>query len=311
MRSYMIGLPTHFPEAVQIVSQTDEFRPEDVRRATQRTLVHRYMDWGTVRADLVKRTGLFRQETLLAPKHHVIMINLMGDAKVGEDFIDGKRVTFTPRRPGSIVFVPACREWRGWDEGDRTGSYLMVAIRRAFVAKFFGIDHFPDLKPVLGVRDPAIESSLQLIAAELAHPDPISRMMVESQAIQMFVNLARLRLLALEPAKGGLSSFDLRRTVATIESRVADPPSLDELAQEIGLSQRQFFRAFKQSTGKTPHAYMLEHRLERAADLLRTTDRLAIDIALECGFASPSHFTTVFRNAFATSPIEFRRNWRR
>jgi hypothetical protein len=82
------------------LSETREFRPDDVRRGDRRTLVHRHMDWGSIRADLVKRTGLARQETQLAPKNHVIMINLRGEAKTGEDFVDGRRVAFTPRRPG-------------------------------------------------------------------------------------------------------------------------------------------------------------------------------------------------------------------
>lgn len=291
--------------------ETREFRPDEVRSADRRTLVHRHMDWGSVRADLVERTGLSRQETRLAPSHHAIMINLKGEARTGENFVDGQRVTFSPRRPGSIVFVPAWSEWTGWDDGDRSGSYLLVSIRRAFITQSFGIDQLPDLKPVIGLRDAKIEASLQLIAAELSHPDDISPMMVESQAIQVLVNLLRLHLLALEPAKGGLSSFDLRRVLAIIEGRLADPPSLEELAGEVGLSRRQFFRAFKQSTGKTPHSYLVNHRLERAADFLRTTNRSATDIALESGFGSSSHFTTTFKKAFSITPLEFRRSWRR
>jgi AraC-like DNA-binding protein len=293
------------------LSETTKFRPHEVRRADSRTLVHDYKDWGSVRADLVKRTGLFRQETLLAPKHHAIMINLKGEAKSGEDFVDGQRVPFTPRRPGSIIFVPAHSEWRGWDEGDRTGSYLLVSIHRAFIAKSFGFDDFPELRPVIGLRDPVIEASLRLVSAELKAPDDISTMMVESQAIQMFVNLLRLQLLGFETAKGGLSGFDLRRIVTIIEDRLSDPPGLKELAGEVGLSRRQFFRAFKQSTGKTPHSYLLDHRLERAADFLRTTNRSATDIAFESGFGSSSHFTATFKKAFGVSPLEFRRTWRR
>ncbi|TCQ98028.1 AraC-like DNA-binding protein [Neorhizobium sp. JUb45] len=264
-----------------------------------------------MRADLVKRTGLARQETLLAPMHHAVMINLKGEARTGEDFVDGQRVSFTPRRPGSIVFVPALSEWRGWDEGDRTGSYLLVTIHRTFIAKSFEIDDLPDLKPVIGLRDPMIEASLKLVADELANPDPISTMMVESQAIQMIIHLVRLQLLGFDTTKGGLSGFDLRRVVATIDGRLADPPSLSELAGEVGLSRRQFFRAFKQSTGKTPHTYVLDQRLDRAADLLRTSTLSATDIAFESGFGSSSHFTATFKKAFGSSPLEFRRTWRR
>jgi AraC-like DNA-binding protein len=263
-----------------------------------------------VRAHIVKRTGLARQETRIAPDQHSFLINLKGGARSGEDFVEGRSVGFTPRRPGSVVFVPAHREWSGWDEGDATGSYLFVSVDTTFIEEALGSKHLAGLKPAIGFRDNMIEDSLQRIAAELNNPDPISVTMAESQAVQLFVQLLRLNGVGLEPAKGGLSPLNLKRINAIIESRPANPPSLEELVREIGVSRRHFFRAFKQSTGKTPHSYVAEHRLKRAVDLLRTTDLSATDIALGCGFASSSHFTVAFKQALGTGPSEFRRRWR-
>lgn len=238
------------------------------------------------------------------------MINLQGEAREGEDFIEGRRVAFTPRRPGSVVFLPAHSEWRGWDEGDATGSYLFVSIDTAFIERAIGSDHIASLRPAIGFRNTTIETCLQRIAAELKNPDPISVIMVESQAIQLFIQMVRLNGLGQEPAKGGLSPFDLKRVVAIIEDRLGDPPSLDEMAREIGVSRRHFSRAFKQSTGKSPHAFVAAHRLARAVDLLRTTELSATEIAFDCGFASSSHFTYAFKRAYGTGPLEFRRRWR-
>nr|WP_037072764.1 AraC family transcriptional regulator [Rhizobium sp. PDO1-076] len=292
------------------MTETYGFQPHEVRRSDHSTLVHHHMDWGLVRADIVKRTGLSRQETRVAPEQHAFLINLKGEARAGEDFVEGRRVAFTPRRPGSIAFVPAHCEWTGWDEGDATGSYLFVSVDPTLVDRSIGSEHIAGLQPTIGFRSAMIEASLQRIGAELKSPDPISVIMVESQAAQLFVQLLRFNGLGLEPAKGGLSSFDLKRVVAIIESRGANPPSLDELAGEIGVSRRHFFRAFKQSTGKTPYTYVAEHRMQRAADLLRATDLSATEIALECGFASSSHFTVAFKRAFGASPSEFRRGLR-
>jgi AraC-like DNA-binding protein len=263
-----------------------------------------------VRAHIVKRTGLARQETRIAPDQHSFLINLKGGARSGEDFVEGRSVGFTPRRPGSVVFVPAHCEWSGWDEGDATGSYLFVSVDTTFIEEALGSKHLTGLKPAIGFRDNMIEDSLQRIAAELNNPDPISVTMAESQAVQLFVQLLRLNGVGLEPAKGGLSPLNLKRINAIIESRPTNPPSLEELVREIGVSRRHFFRAFKQSTGKTPHSYVAEHRLKRAVDLLRTTDLSATDIALGCGFASSSHFTVAFKQALGTGPSEFRRRWR-
>ncbi|RCW80150.1 AraC family transcriptional regulator [Phyllobacterium bourgognense] len=292
------------------MTETYDFQPDEVRRSDHSTLVHQHINWGVVRAHIVKRTGLARQETRIAPDQHSFLINLKGGARSGEDFVEGRSVGFTPRRPGSVVFVPAHREWSGWDEGDATGSYLFVSVDTKFIEEVLGSKHLAGLKPAIGFRDNMIEDSLQRIAAELNNPDPISVTMAESQAVQLFVQLLRLNGVGLEPAKGGLSPLNLKRINAIIESRPANPPSLEELVREIGVSRRHFFRAFKQSTGKTPHSYVAEHRLKRAVDLLRTTDLSATDIALGCGFASSSHFTVAFKQALGTGPSEFRRRWR-
>ncbi|MBB3237008.1 AraC family transcriptional regulator [Phyllobacterium endophyticum] len=289
---------------------TSQSRPDEVRRSVHQTLVHHFIDWGMVRAQIVKRTGLARQETHIARDQHSFLINLKGGARFGEDFVEGRSIGFTPRRPGSIVFVPAHREWTGWDEGDAIGSYLFVSIDTTFINQCIDSRHLVGLKPAIGFRDVMIEYSLQRIATELNNPDPISVSMAKSQAVQLFVQLLRLNGVGLEPVKGGLSPHNLKRINAMIESRPANPPSVDELIRESGVSRRHFFRAFKQSTGKTPHSYVLRHQLKFAVNLLRATDLSATEIALECGFSSSSHFTIAFKQAFGAAPSQFRKGWR-
>ncbi|KQY73952.1 AraC family transcriptional regulator [Ensifer sp. Root142] len=293
-----------------LLTETLGFQPDEVRRSNHKTVVHQHMDWGVVRAHVVKRTGLLRQETRFAPEQHALLFNLQGDARSGDDYVDGRRVAFTPRRPGSVVFLPAHSEWTGWDEGDARGCYLFVSIDPTFIEQTLGADHVRGLHPAIGFRDGMIEACLHTIVAELKNPDPASIIMAESQAVQMFIQLARLNGSGLEPLKGGLSPFDLNRVVALINARLVNPPNLNELAAEVGVSRRHFFRAFKQSTGMSPFAFVADLRLKRAVDLLRGTDRSATDIALDCGFGSSSHFAVAFKRAFGTAPSEFRRRWR-
>ncbi|WP_246667064.1 helix-turn-helix transcriptional regulator [Agrobacterium sp. T29] len=287
------------------------FRPEDVRSSNHRKMVHQFMDWGTVRVDIVKRTGLERQETNITLDRHSFLINLKGEAKLGEDFIEGKSVGFTPRRPGSLVFIPANHEWKGWDEGDAVGSYLAFSIDASFTEKVLRPEHVRALRPTIGFRDNVIENALQNVGMELRNPDSISMVVAESQAVQIFAQLIRLNGAKPQIIKGGLSSFDLKRVVSIIEDSVSAPPSLEELAATIGLSRRHFFRAFKQSTGKTPHTYLSDYRLKCAVDLLRNANVSATEIALACGFSSSSHFTYAFKRLFGVSPLEYRRRWRR
>ena len=284
--------------------------PNKMRPSRHQTLAHQYESWGNIRADLVSRTGLKRQETRISHPRHMFLMNLKGAAHRGEDFIDGRRISFSARRPGSIVYIPAESEWTGWDEGDAIASYLLVSIEREFAEQTFGGSTFcraAELPPWIGFRDSTIEAALQRIAAELRYPDPISATMVEGQVAQLFVQMVRLNRAAHRPAKGGLSAFDLKRVLAMIESLSDERLTLAELARELGISRYHFSRAFKQSTGMTPHAFIARRRLEQSAEMLRSTNLSATRIAMECGFASSSHLTIAFKRAFGANPIEFRR----
>ncbi|CDX39620.1 Transcriptional regulator, AraC family [Mesorhizobium plurifarium] len=262
--------------------------------------------------DMVKRTGLKRQETKIFCPGHVFLMNLHGAARIGEDFVDGRRVSFSPRRAGSVVFVPAGNDWTGWDEGDETASFLLVSIEQEFAEETLGEaarHRRTVLPPSIGFRDGLVEMALQRIAIELKQPDPFSAAMVESLAKQLLVQMVRLNG-AYEPLKGGLSPFDLKRAMEMIGSLSGETLTLSALAQELGVSRFHFCRAFKQSTGKTPHAFIAERRLEKSSGMLRSTSLSATEIALECGFGSSSHFAIAFRQSFGVSPTEFRRRCR-
>jgi AraC-like DNA-binding protein len=293
--------------------ETFHLDPNSLRCSRHHTLAHQYESWGNVRADLIKRTGLERQETRIAHSRHIFLMNLMGSAQRGEDFIDGCRIPFSARRPGAIIYIPAGSEWTGWDEGDATASYLFLSIEQSFADQTFGrmaSRRLAELSPWIGFRDSTIETALQKIAIELKHPDPISVTMVESQVAQLLVQMVRLNRSDHEPAKGGLSAFDLKRAVGMIESLPEDRPTLADLAKEVGISRFHFCRAFKQSTGMTPHAFIAQRRLAQSANMLRSTNLSATEIAMECGFGSSSHFAIAFKRAFGACPTEFRRRCR-
>ncbi|RUU06540.1 AraC family transcriptional regulator [Mesorhizobium sp. USDA-HM6] len=293
--------------------ETFDFDPNKFRRSQHRTLAHHYESWGNVRADLIRRTCLERQETRLTQPRHTFLMNLKGAARRGEDFVDGRRISFSPRGPGSIIYIPADSDWTGWDEGDATASYLLVSIEREFADRTFegmGRSRTAGVSPSIGFRDNMIETALQTIAIELKQSDATSVTMVESQATLLFVQMVRLTGTSYEPSKGGLSPYDLRRAIGMIDALPHKWPSLADLAKEVGVSPFHFSRAFKQSTGMTPHAFMAKRRLERSADMLRSTNLSATEIALECGFAGSSHFSTAFKRGFGANPMEFRRRWK-
>jgi AraC-like DNA-binding protein len=90
------------------------------------------------------------------------------------------------------------------------------------------------------------------------------------------------------------------------DARYAEPLTVADLAAAAGLSPAYFSREFRRSFGESPHQYLLTRRLERAAALLRTTDRSVTEICFAVGLSSLGSFTTSFRRMFDTTPLAYR-----
>ncbi|HSS57413.1 MAG TPA: helix-turn-helix transcriptional regulator [Solirubrobacteraceae bacterium] len=98
----------------------------------------------------------------------------------------------------------------------------------------------------------------------------------------------------------------LLRARALADRRYAEPLDVPELARAARLSPAHFSREFTRAFGETPHRYLLTRRLERAAALLRTTDRTVADICMTVGLRSVGSFTTSFGRMFGLSPTAYR-----
>ncbi|SEJ18584.1 helix-turn-helix domain-containing protein [Pseudomonas sp. NFR16] len=106
--------------------------------------------------------------------------------------------------------------------------------------------------------------------------------------------------------KGGLAPHLRRQLVEFIELNLAEPLSLGQLAGTCSLSEYHFARMFRESFGLPPHQYLLARRISRARDLLRSTRMAFGEIAVECGFASASHFSNRFKQAMGATAGEYR-----
>ena len=114
-----------------------------------------------------------------------------------------------------------------------------------------------------------------------------------------------------EMASGGLSPWQLRRVLDFLSAHLSDDPTVAELARECGLSSGYFTRAFRQTTGATPHQWLIRKRVERARGLLLGNGLGLADIALVCGFVDQSHFSRVFAKFEGDSPGRWRQRHRK
>jgi AraC-like DNA-binding protein len=98
----------------------------------------------------------------------------------------------------------------------------------------------------------------------------------------------------------------LARARDLADARYAEEIGVDDMARAAGLSRAHFSREFKRAFGESPHAYLLTRRLERAAALLRTTDRSVSDVCFSVGLHSLGSFTTSFARTYGLSPAAYR-----
>jgi AraC-like DNA-binding protein len=105
------------------------------------------------------------------------------------------------------------------------------------------------------------------------------------------------------PARHLLRAKDLA------DSRYFEPLTVDDLARAAKLSRAHFSREFRRTFGESPHSYLLTRRLERAAALLRNTDRSVADICFSVGLQSVGSFTTSFTRTYGLSPTAYRQSF--
>ncbi|MDQ8729511.1 AraC family transcriptional regulator [Bradyrhizobium sp. LHD-71] len=242
---------------------------------------------------------------------HVIMTYPTGAQRLERR--NGKSVAIGTARAGVVTIIPAGSSAR-WDIRGPVNVVQLYLPRRTLER----------------VADEAGRSAAELLE-RTGHPDPVTSglLMSASDAIEGSATLDALfrhqlndllatRLLAahagapaaFQPSLGGLSPNALRRAIERLHSNDDTDVSLAALASDAGLSRFHFCRAFKESTGLSPHAWLRQHRLEKAMKLLRDTDHSVAAIAAAFGYASQTAFAAAFRKLTGETPSDWRRRMR-
>jgi len=108
------------------------------------------------------------------------------------------------------------------------------------------------------------------------------------------------------PTRIGVRHPKLATVVEMMEDNLEDPISPSLLAQDVGISTRQLERLFRRYLDRSPKRYYMELRLQKARNLLMQTDMSVINVALACGFSSPSHFSKCYRAQYDSTPYRER-----
>lgn len=108
------------------------------------------------------------------------------------------------------------------------------------------------------------------------------------------------------PTRIGVRHPKLSQVIQMMETNIEEPISPSILAKDVGMSTRQLERLFRRYLNRSPKRYYMELRLQKARNLLMQTDMSVINVALACGFASPSHFSKCYRAHYDTTPYRER-----
>jgi AraC family transcriptional regulator len=244
--------------------------------------------------------------------HHVIMA--YNGLMQRMERRSGKSVAIGTFRRGVLIIIPEGSSSR-WDipkPVDVVQLYLPHTVLKR-VADEAGTATPIDLVERTAYPDP-ITSRLLLSAADVLESNEALDTLFRHQLIELLAT----RLLAahtgepttIQPAMGGLSPKVLLGAIERLRSDSDADVSLAALASDAGLSRFHFCRAFKESTGLSPHAWLRQHRLEQAMNMLRDTDESVVSIAAALGYSSQTAFAAAFRKLTGETPSDWRRHRR-
>jgi len=245
----------------------------------------------------------------VATCEHVVVVQLNDSSEF--EWRENGRYRTVKFNPGESVLHPAGAPLSF--RIARTSEVVAISLDPKFVRcaahdLFAGSDRL-ELTQRVELSDPMLHGLAVSLKEEAEAGYPGGRSYGESLANSLAAHLVRRYSNAgplAKPQRGGLPRHHLRRAIDFIHDRAAQDVSLASIAAEVGLSPFHFARQFKQATGLAPHQYLVQHRVERARELLLSENSTVADIAVRVGFCDQSHLTVHFKRVFGVTPAEFR-----
>jgi AraC family transcriptional regulator len=210
---------------------------------------------------------------------------------------------------GHIVLMPA--NISKWCYTDKEHNYVLLSLMPARLAtvtqELIEADRI-ELVPHFAHPDPLIHQISLALKSELESNGLGGLLFVESLITTLCLHLLReysIHKPTVQEYADGLPLHMLQQAVEYIHTHFDQNIKLSELANMLGISQYYFCRLFKQSMGLAPHQYLIQYRIECAKQALKWQKSSITSVALQCGFANPSHFARHFKRLVGISPKAF------
>lgn len=206
---------------------------------------------------------------------------------------------------GDIAIVPdgGINEPR-WD---KELNVIIITLNPDFTQQLVDLNDL-SLKEVRGIKDDLLFHFSLSFKEELYYENFASKIYGESLAVALAIHIATKYSLTdknIFAPKGKLSSVQLKQIIEYANSCIDKNIGLDDLSQYIHLSPFHFTRLFKETTGLTPHQYILKLKTDRAIQLMIQNKSTLTEIAYMLGFTDQAHFSNTFRKTTGFSPRQF------
>jgi AraC family transcriptional regulator len=272
-------------------------------------------DGDAVHGELLTFANRDAAELEFSSESHLIIL-LPDGISGGCEWTNGSQTgTLSPVAPDTILFNPARNYlWIRKRTSQKHCRMLLLTIDPALVHRLDAGDvNIAELqfRQQIGTEDQGVRLTLVAIMQEIEAPGLNSRSYIDTLLILLLTRLMRCASNFATPrqptyVKGGLPNWRLKRALELLEANLTKTPSLADLAAQLRIHPTFFCRAFKQSTGLSPHRYLLARRINRAKDMMKDRSRTLTEIALDCGFSSSSQFSIVFKRITGVSPRIYR-----
>ena len=249
-----------------------------------------------------------------SPRDDAYMIVIQIHGKNSRElWLDGKPIKTEPLHAGGVVFHDLRQGPRFYfhDPLDAVNFYLPRKTLDA-IADDAGAPRISDLKftPGVGVMDPVVGDLTRLLLPAFDNPDQVSQLFADHISLALGIHIAQtyggMRSVAAPP-RGSLATWQERRAKDVMGANLRRDISIADIANECSLSVGHFARAFRRSTGVSPHQWLLKRRVDKAHGLLRDHGLSLAEIARACGFADQSHFTKAYTRLRGIPPGAWRR----
>jgi len=240
-----------------------------------------------------------------APSHHTLSCYLTGGTGTFR-----RESPHSKGAPDKLCILPAGHQSAWVINGEIQLAHLYISQEQFALAAVSLLDREPrELELCEGtfLDDPQQAQRFRQLS-QLDWNEPAERLLSSSLAHGLVSHALLSQVGRREGLRltGGLAPLQRRRVREFIDAHLDQPLSLGQLASLCALSEYHFARMFQLSFGLPPHRYLLAQRLRRAQQLLSGSALALGEIALTCGFASASHFSNRFRQAFSATPGQYR-----